>query len=148
MYKKILIAMDGSDTAKKALDEAVRLAGEWQGRLRIVHVLDEVSLNREAELAGGRSLREAQRAAGREILDQAAAAAQQAGVPAETELLVLDRLVLHIADVVAADAEAWPADLIVVGSHGRRGVRRLFLGSVAEAVARTASTPVLLIRGG
>lgn len=147
MYKNMLVAMDGSDTAKKALDEAIRLAGEWQAQLRIVHVVDEVSLNRDAELAGARSLQQEQRETGLKILEQAAATAQQAGVPAETKLLSLDRLVVDLADVIGAEAEAWPADLIVVGSHGRRGVRRLFLGSVAEGVARIAPTPVLLIRG-
>jgi nucleotide-binding universal stress UspA family protein len=53
----------------------------------------------------------------------------------------------RVADVIAAEAAAWPADLIVVGTHGRRGVNRLLLGSVAEGVARVATRPVLLIRG-
>ena len=50
--------------------------------------------------------------------------------------------------LIEEEANRWPADLIVIGTHGRRGIRRVFLGSVAEGVARISSKPVLLIRGG
>jgi nucleotide-binding universal stress UspA family protein len=62
-------------------------------------------------------------------------------------MLEIEQLGRNAADLIAAEADAWPADLIVVGTHGRRGVRRLLLGSVAEGVVRTATKPVLLIRG-
>jgi nucleotide-binding universal stress UspA family protein len=52
----------------------------------------------------------------------------------------------HIYDSIAEEAKHWPADLIVIATHGRRGVRRLLLGSVAEGLARVASKPVLLVR--
>ena len=54
----------------------------------------------------------------------------------------------HIYDLIEEEAKRWPADLIVIGTHGRRGLSRLFLGSVAEALARISSKPLLLIRGG
>ena len=53
----------------------------------------------------------------------------------------------HIYDVIEEVATEWPADLIVIGTHGRSGIRRLLLGSVAEGLTRVSSKPVLLIRG-
>jgi nucleotide-binding universal stress UspA family protein len=85
---------------------------------------------------------------GQDILDKAGAVAREAGVSAETALIKIDTLGQRIPQMIAADAEAWPADLIVIGTHGRRGLSHLFLGSVAEGVARVASKPVLLFRGG
>lgn len=147
MYKNILVAVDGSETSERALNEALRLAKQWKSKLRIVHVVDEVSLNQDTDLAAIGTIQQEQRDAARKILARARERAEQAGVAVEAKLLELDRLVLHVADIIAADAESWPADLVVVGSHGRRGVRRLFLGSVAEDVSRVATTPVLLVRG-
>ena len=51
------------------------------------------------------------------------------------------------APLLAAEAKAWPADLIVIGTHGRRGVDHLLMGSVAEGVVRISPVPVMLIRG-
>jgi nucleotide-binding universal stress UspA family protein len=73
--------------------------------------------------------------------------AAAAGLAAETELIVLETLKPRIAEAVADDAEAWPADLLVIGTHGRRGLSRLFVGSIAEGIVRVATMPVLLIRG-
>ena len=53
----------------------------------------------------------------------------------------------RLANVVVAEAARWPADLIVVGTHGRRGLSHVFLGSVAEGIVRSAPVPVLLVRG-
>ena len=53
----------------------------------------------------------------------------------------------HIYDAIEEEATEWAADLIVIGTHGRRGIRRLLLGSVAEGLTRVSSKPVLLIRG-
>lgn len=147
MYNNILVAVDGSDTSDKALEESIRLAKQWGSKLRVVHVVDEVSLNRDMDVTGTGNILKEQREAARGILARAEERAKQAGTAVETRLLQLDRLVLRVADIIAEEAQSWPADLIVVGSHGRRGVRRLFLGSVAEGVSRVATTPVLLVRG-
>jgi nucleotide-binding universal stress UspA family protein len=147
MYQRLLVAMDGSKTADRALDEAIRLARQCQASLRIVHVIDEVSLSWKSGYTSLGEFQQRHRESGQKILDKAADTAHRAGVAAEARLLALDRLTLHVADMIAAEAEAWPADAIVIGSHGRRGVRRMLLGSVAESVARIASKPVVLIRG-
>lgn len=134
MYQRILVAVDGSEISQKALQESIRLASQSQGRLLIVHVVDEVSLNYESDFADLGKIQQRYRDFGNKILEKAEATARQAGANHETKLLELDRLTLHIPDVIAAEADAWPADLIVIGSHGRRGMRRLILGSIAASV--------------
>lgn len=148
MFKRILVAVDDSKTAQKALDEAIKLAKQWQAQLRIVHVVDMVTLSWPEAGYDASEVYESFRKAGREVIAKAEKAASAAHVTAETKMLELDKLAQHVADTITAEADAWPADLIVIGSHGRRGVRRMLLGSVAEGVARIASKPVLLIRGG
>ncbi len=61
--------------------------------------------------------------------------------------LSIDTWGQRIPEMIAADAQAWPADLIVICTHGRSGLSHRFLGSVAEDVVRVATKPVLLIRG-
>ncbi len=146
MFKRILVAVDGSHTAELALQEAVKLAKELRAQLRIVQVVDEVSLN-WPEGGDFAAVRETFRKSSRKILEKADAEMRKAGVTAETKMLEIETFGHRVADMIAVEAEAWPADLIVIGTHGRRGVNRLLLGSVAEGVARVASKPVLLIRG-
>jgi nucleotide-binding universal stress UspA family protein len=86
------------------------------------------------------------RESGEVILNHAMATARKAGVQAETSLLELQQVTERTADAIAREAEAWGADVIVIGTHGRRGISHLFLGSVAESITRIAPVPVLLIR--
>jgi len=148
MYKHILIAIDGSDTGDRALREGMGLAQKCQAQLRIVHAVDEVSLNWESDYGALGELRRHRQQVGLEILERAVQKARAAGIESDMKLLEVEKLGLRVADAIAAEADAWPADLVVIGSHGRRGVRRLLLGSVAEGVARIASKPVLLVRSG
>ena len=89
----------------------------------------------------------AMREAGQKVLATCAATAHQAGVEVDTKFIVLEVLTRHICDAIIEEAKRWPADLIVIGTHGRHGFNRLFLGSVAEGVIRLAVKPVLVIRG-
>lgn len=147
MFKRILVAVDGSQTGELALQTAIRLATELQAQLRIVHAADIANINQDAESPKRSRLAENIIKNGQDILSGSEAIAASAGVAAETTLITIDALKKHIPEVIAEDAETWPADLIVIGTHGRRGLARLFLGSVAEGVARVASKPVLLVRG-
>ncbi len=147
MFKRILVAVDGSDTAQQALQEAIKLAQELQARLRIVHAVDVVNLDLGTEFPNPIEIAEALTKGGQEILRKAQAVAKKAGIAAETHLIEINMLGHRIAEMIAADAEAWPADLIVICTHGRHGLSRLLLGSVAEGVVRVATKPVLLIRG-
>ena len=146
MYQRILVPIDGSDTSSLGLAEAMRLARLTGGRLRLLNVIDELSFALTMDAYTGHSgdwlntLREN----GSQLLDEAKGIVQAAGIEADTVLH--DRFNLKLADSVRAEALQWPADLIVLGTHGRRGVGRLVLGSGAESVLRSAPVPVLLVR--
>lgn len=147
MYQHILVAVDGSSTSDLALAEAVRLAREQGAKLRLVHVVDALTLNYDAEWVNYAEIREAFIRAGNDTLKRAQATVQQAGVEAEAKLAEIEAPGRRIADMIAQEAQSWPADLIVIGTHGRRGISHVLLGSVAESVLRIAGKPVLLIRG-
>ncbi|MBI5436074.1 MAG: universal stress protein [Nitrosomonadales bacterium] len=147
MFKRILVAVDGSHTAELALQEAIKLAKEHQAQLRIVHAVDNVTLNLGAEIPNPSEISDAMIKSGQEILRKAGDMARVAGIQVGTRLIETDTLGQRIPEMIAADAEAWSADLIVICTHGRSGLSHLFLGSVAEGVVRVATKPVLLIRG-
>jgi len=147
MFKRILVAVDGSTTAELALQEAIKLAKDLNAELRLVHIVDVININLGADFPYPPGISEAIAKTGQEILNKAGMVARYDEVPVETQLIEMDSLGQRIPEVIAADAEAWPADLIVIGTHGRRGLSHLFLGSVAEGVVRAATKPVLLIRG-
>ncbi len=147
MYQRILVPIDGSDTSQRALEEALKL-GDSATRLRLVHVAEEIyALDADGyAYIDYAVLREAVRNSGERLLEQAAKKVQQAGGKVETALLETEGE--RIPSVIDAEAKAWRADVIVIGTHGRSGLSRLLLGSVAEGVARVASVPVLLVRAG
>lgn len=147
MYKRILVAVDGSDTSQLALQEALNLTKESGGQLRIVHVVDEVTFDLYQEVVDPGEIQKAITKAGEAILSKAEIAVRAAGVKAETRLLEIEKLGRRVPDMIAQEADAWPADLIVIGTHGRHGFNHLLMGSVAEGVVRIATKPVLLIRG-
>ena len=145
MYQRILVPIDGSATSERALQEAIRLAG-GKAQLRLVYVLEEVfPLDTVGysfiDLA---ALQEAVRHTGERALAQAAEKVRRSGTTAETALL--ESKGERIASVIVDAARQWQAELIVIGTHGRSGLSRLLLGSVAEGVVRGASVPVLLVR--
>lgn len=138
MYKRILIAVDGSATSDLALREAINLAKDADGQLLIVHAVDEAALM-GSDYANPADIWKAVVERGRHILGKAA-------VRMDTNLIEIDILGRRIPEVIAEEADTWPADFIVVGTHGRRGLSRVFMGSVAEGIARAGTRPVLLIR--
>lgn len=146
IYQRILVPIDGSDTSTLGLDEAVRLAKLTGATLRVMHAIDDLSFSLALDAHAGRPgewLRELHQEATK-LLDGAVRAATEAGVKAEG--ILREGFNDRIADVVAAEAKSWQADLIVLGTHGRRGLQRLMLGSDAEAILRSAPVPVLLVR--
>lgn len=146
MYTHILVAVDGSEAGAPALHAALTLAQEQQAQLRLVYVVDEAANYAiDQPLVDIETLDVAWCAAGQAVLDAAAAEAKAAGLEPELALLQRDRRACAAA--IVEEAARWGADLIVVGTHGRRGVQRFVLGSVAEGVARRATVPVLLVRG-
>ncbi|HYP85982.1 universal stress protein [Variovorax sp.] len=148
MYRRILVAIDGSPTAACALEEALRLAKLGNARLCLLHVVDEMKhlTGYETFTAYAHDVLPRLRAGGELVLKNAAEHATRADVEADCALFMAsaDR----VCDVVVAKARSWGADLIVIGTHGRHGLERFFLGSDAEQILRQAPVPVLLVRGG
>jgi nucleotide-binding universal stress UspA family protein len=147
MFKRILVAVDASETGEQALQMAIGLATESQAQLRIVHAVDVSNVNMESEQLDHSAMTDKIKKNGQDTLSNAEMKAAAAGIEAETNLVVLETLKPRIAEAIIEDAEAWPADLIVIGTHGRRGLSRLVVGSVAEDIVRGATQPVLLTRG-
>ncbi len=145
MYRRILVPVDGSAASSQGLVEAIELAGKLGSELLLVHVVDDwpvaagdmAGVNLEA---GAKRLREA----GAAVLRDAQARAQTAGVPVNTALI--EELGASVGACIVRRAREWPADLIVCGTHGRRGLDRLIMGSDAENIVRHAPVPVLLVR--
>ena len=142
MYKRILVPVDGSDTSNKALVTALQMARETGGRVRLVHVLDELAYLSGFEVSG--DLVKVAREYAQKVLVDALEVAKSAGVPADSRLV--EAAGVRIGEAVADEARAWEADLVAVGTHGRRGVSRVLLGSGAEQVLRLAPVPVLAVR--
>ena len=147
-YKRILVPVDGSATSKAGLREAIRLAKGQGAQLQLVHVADQhyiALMGLESSGAIGEMMESTKRV-GRGILRNAEAAAQKAGVKASS--ILLETVTGPAADPIVRQAKKWGADLIVLGTHGRRGVRRLLMGSDAEQIVRYAPVPVMLVRSG
>jgi nucleotide-binding universal stress UspA family protein len=149
MYKHILVAVDGSDISNLALAEAIKLAKEQQASLRLIHIVDETPAYMMVEMPYPvADYQNAMREAGQKVLTTCAEKARQAGIDVDTKFAILEVLTQRICDAIIEEAKRWPADLIVIGTHGRHGFNHLILGSVAEGVIRLATKPVLVIRGG
>jgi len=146
MYKRILVPIDGSETSLLGLQHAIRLAKDQKAKLRLLHVVHDylIAEGRHSMVTSSYLLKEL-RERGQTILKEAASMAHRKHVEAETQ--VVETLMGPVGASIVKCAEAWPADLIVLGTHGRRGIRRLVMGSDAEYVVRTAPAPVLLVRG-
>jgi nucleotide-binding universal stress UspA family protein len=146
MYSKILVAVDESDTSRHALQQAIELARTLSATLRMVHVLDMSWLPIGPEVAIDTSaLSAARRGVGEKIIAAARDTAQQAGFEVDAVLIETETPIQQVAEAIVREVSRWPADLVVLGTHGRRGFQHLMLGSVAEKVARLSPGPVLLV---
>lgn len=145
MYQHILVPVDGSATSDRALQEAIRLARQQSAQLELVHVVEDIRLLDSDSDINYVEMRETLRNSGKKTLAHAQMVVQLVGMGAEINLLEAHGK--RITNIIMEEAERWPADLIVIGTHGRSGFSRVLFGSVAEGVVRTAHIPVLLIRG-
>ncbi len=147
MYQRILVALDGSDTSDLALREAIKLAKALGANLRLIHVVDAAP---SYGMSGSSSFYSEYKAqlceAGKDLLAKCAERVRSLGVDCDTVCPVIDGPERRLYGVIEEEAESWPADLIVIGTHGRSGIDRLLLGSVAQGVTRIATVPVLSIR--
>lgn len=145
MYRRILVPVDGSATSKLGLRHALGLAKDQHARVRVLNVLDDLAL---APMIDGypvdiTMLIDSMKASGDKALAEAIGLAQKAGVNAERAMI--EGRGHLVSDTILADARKFRADVIVMGTHGRRGLNRLLMGSDAERVLRDSPVPVLLI---
>ncbi len=131
MFNTIMVPSDGSKFALKAEDVAISIAGKFQGKLVVVHIIDEKLINPFEVLEEE----------GKNILEKAALKGEKQGVQVDQVLLVGNP-----AHDMAKIVEKTGADLVVIGTHGKTGLKKILLGSVAENTIKTVKIPVLLVK--
>ncbi|RKP47698.1 universal stress protein [Pararobbsia silviterrae] len=146
MYKKILVPMDGSDPSRRALLEALSLAGLTHGTVRVIYVVDEPALFAMSGYFDPTAVRQAIEDDANTVTAAARETMRTSGVTGDTQIIESDNIGEDVATSIETAATAYGADLVVMGTHGRRGVRRMVIGSVAERFLRVSTCPVLLIR--
>jgi len=150
MFNRILVAVDGTPPSNAGLQAAIELAKDQDATLLALYVIDDTL---PAVGFDGNGFPpayfdmyfESMQEIGRKILDKAVSAGRAAGV--NVEPLAVRSRVHPVAEVVLSQVRKLKADVIVLGTHGRRGLTRALMGSDAEAVVREATVPVLLVRG-
>ena len=150
MFKRILVAVDGSPTSNRGLKVALQIAQQSGAELHVLHVVNGLVLAHD--LSGGfygapdygDQVLESLRQSGKRIVAKAQAMADSMGQPVHT--LMAETMLNSVAHEILMQARKLHAELIVLGTHGRRGLMRMVMGSDAEAVLREARVPVLLVR--
>ena len=137
MYQKILVPVDESEAAMRALAEACRLAQKTQAALCAVHIREY------APMAWGET-----GLTSNEAHDEVVSRVQEIlrQYPIESEVVGLDNSGEKVAKIICQEAKQRHCDLIIMGTHGLTGLMHLLMGSVAEGVLRHAKMPVMLIR--
>ncbi len=145
MYKQILCPIDGSNTSNCGMVEAINLAKVHHAKLRFLHVVDTyfpiLDANGDLNVL---YLADIQRSQGEKILKAAEDSALQAGVSADSK--IIESIGDRVSTLIIKQVEEWPADLVVMGTHGLRGFARFMMGSDADAVVKQSHVPVLLVK--
>lgn len=144
MFNHILVPVDGSETANLALNKASELAKTLGSKVTVMYVIDPYPFTGVgADFAYGQTqYLSAATAEANNVLDAAKASMQEAGVVAQAALSEGHAVHQGILNTL----ESTGADLIVMGSHGRRGLEKLMLGSVTQRVLGVVHIPVLVVR--
>ncbi len=145
MYHRILVPIDGSDASEGGMSEALRIAKEAGSILRFFHVVDLTYVARAGEgtTVFADQWADVTRREAAKLLDAARVRASELGIQAESASAEI--MAGRAADEIVHEVDRSQSDLIVMGTHGRRGFQRAMLGSDAEWVARRAAVPVLLV---
>ena len=158
MFTKVLVAFDGSDAARQGLETALALAADQRATLFVLHVLEGMPAGWSAYVdeqfrpARIEALLHGLRVSGQRVLDEAQAMTSRQGQAMTSrqgqamKALLIDARGRSVADVILAQIREVGADVVVIGTHGRKGMSRLVMGSAAESVLRHAEVPVLLVR--
>ncbi|MCA3183222.1 MULTISPECIES: universal stress protein [unclassified Cupriavidus] len=146
MYERILVAVDGGDSADLAMTQAIGMARAFRADIKLLYVVDDSELFDAAGTADTAMVLSQLVQGGERALDLAAERCAHAGVTCIKELVERPLGRGNVSETIVERADTWPADVIVMGTHGRRGMRRVIMGSVSEGVLAQTSKPVLLIR--
>jgi nucleotide-binding universal stress UspA family protein len=145
MYRRILVPVDGSDCAAAGLHEIARIADRSARQVQLIHVVQSTSEDAQFPAGTvGAIMQDLPSKDGQQVLDSSRTTLLNWGIPCE--LMLADSHGRSIAQVIVSQALRWNAELIVMGTHGRQGVSRIILGSVASEVVSAAVVPVLLVR--
>lgn len=150
MYKHILLSTDGSDVAQKGVDHGLSLARNLGARVTVIMVTERFPVPVHLGIAGGwipgpeemAQYGAGQKEIAQEVLAAVVASAKKLGVPADTVHVPE----AHPAEAIIEVAKARDCSLIVMASHGRRGLRKLLLGSQTLEVLAHSPVPVLVVR--
>jgi nucleotide-binding universal stress UspA family protein len=145
MYQRILVPVDGTECSDAALKHGLRLAREQGAGVRLIHVRETQWLCAYGMVPSAYA--DAVSSAwlyADEVMLHAVDEARRAGIEVP-DVRVVEANGQRVADLIVAEADRWPADLIVMGTHGRHGIRHLLLGGVAEGVMHATSVPILLV---
>lgn len=142
LFKNIILATDGSKYSENAVEYAVELAKISEARISAIYVVDTGAFATIPMDAAWENMYELLKTEGNEATEKVEAEAKRSDV--EVECFVVEG---HPAEEILKLSENIPADLIVMGTLGKRGLDRFLLGSVAEKVSRTSKVPVMIVRG-
>ncbi len=146
MYDRILVPVDDGEENRRAVEHAAALRKLSGGRICLLHVVDPLwyANGRECAAIYFNSVLPAMRRDGQRILQEFR---DMLGDDAVSSEQVLEESgIRSVPEIIIGQAKQWGADVIVMGTHGRRGWSRTLMGSVAEEVARLAPVPVMLVR--
>ncbi|WER44701.1 universal stress protein [Cupriavidus sp. WKF15] len=146
MYRRILVAADGSHASRLATLQAIEMAKACDAEVKVIYVVDDSEALLGVAFIDRESLLRNIMAYGQEVLDGWSKLLGATGVRHSVALLDKPISKGRIAETILAQADQWDADLIVLGTHGRRGFLRVVMGSVAQGVVHQSSRPVLLVR--
>lgn len=146
MYERILVAVDGGSSSDLAVAQAIGMALAFKAQLKLLYVVDDSELFDATGTADTQMLLEKLVQVGERALELASERCQHAGVTCVKELVERPLGRGNISETIVEHADTWPADIILMGTHGRRGMRRVIMGSVSEGVVAKTNKPVLLIR--
>jgi nucleotide-binding universal stress UspA family protein len=141
LLEHVLVPLDGSALAERVLGPALDLVRSWEGRCTLLRVVEASPPPTAGRSNRPRSPQPEQEAA-REYLEKIAGRLRDEGVSVRTRVVVAP----HAAPVILEEVQRQRGDFIALATHGRGGLRRMLLGSIADKVIRGASTPVLVYR--
>lgn len=142
MFDEILLPTDGSEGVGQAINAAVSMAERFDARVHVLFVAEPPRFHEYGASVALTNIMQSLQEAGRQILDDTAERIRNKGISAVETVLRQG----HPAEEIIAYASENNVDLVVMGTHGRRGINRMLLGSVTEEVVRCSHVPIMTVR--